>query len=63
MMVSLQAFLKYNHSVPTHVLSANKILTYYSIRLEHIVTVSLELQSKVPEHIIPDILGIQSEVI
>ena len=41
MMVSLQAFLKYNHNVPTHIISANKILPYYSIRLEHIVPESL----------------------
>ena len=32
MMVSLQAFLKYNNNVPTHIVSTNKSLTYYSIR-------------------------------
>ena len=32
MMVSFQAFLKYNHNVPTNIISANKILPYYSIR-------------------------------
>ena len=37
MMVSLQAFLKYNHNVPTHIISAYKILPYYSIRLKYIV--------------------------
>ena len=31
-MVSLQAFLKYSHNVNTHIISANKILLYYSIR-------------------------------
>ena len=36
MMVSLQAFLKYNHNVPTHIISVDKILSYYSIRLEYI---------------------------
>ena len=36
-MVSLQTCLKYNHNVPTHIIYANKILTYYSIRSEHIV--------------------------
>ena len=35
MMVSLQALLKYNHDVPTHIISANKILPYYSIRSKH----------------------------
>ena len=44
-MVSLQAFLKYNNFFPTHIISANKILTYYSIRSEHIVPESLELKS------------------
>ena len=37
MMVPLQAFLKYNHNVPAHIICANKILPYYSIRSEHIV--------------------------
>ena len=44
MMVSLQALLKYNHNVPTHIISANKILPYYSILSEHIVPESLELK-------------------
>ena len=43
-MVSLQAFLKYNHNVPTHIISANKILPYYSIRSKHRVAESLELK-------------------
>ena len=43
-MVSLQAFLKYNKNVPTHIISANKILPYYSIRSEHIVPESPELK-------------------
>ena len=34
MMVSLQAFLKYNHNVLIHIIFANKILPYYSIRLK-----------------------------
>ena len=33
-MVSLQAFLKYNHNVPTHIISATKIILYYSISLK-----------------------------
>ena len=45
MMVSLQAFLKYNHNVPTHIISANKILPYYSIRSKNIVPESLGLKS------------------
>ena len=44
MMVSLQAVLKYNHNVPTHIISANKILPYYSIRSKHRVPESLELK-------------------
>ena len=43
-MVSLQAFLKYNHNVPTHIIAANKIFPYYSIRSEKIVPESLELR-------------------
>ena len=31
-MVSLQAFLKYSHNVHSHIISADKILPYYSIR-------------------------------
>ena len=38
MMVSLQAFLKCNHNVPTHIISDNKILLCYSIRSKHRVT-------------------------
>ena len=45
MMVSLQAFLKYNHKFPTHIISAYKILPYYSIKLKNIATESLELKS------------------
>ena len=45
MMVSLQAFLKHNHNVPTHIISAKTILPYYSIRPKHIVPESLELKS------------------
>ena len=45
MMVSLQEFLRYNHNVPTHIISANKILPYYSIRSKHRVPESLELKS------------------
>ena len=44
MMVSLQAFLKYNHNFPTHIISASKILPYYSIRSKHRVPDSLELK-------------------
>ena len=45
LVVSLQAFLKYNHNVPSNIISANKILPYYSIRLKKIVPESLELIS------------------
>ena len=55
-MVSLQSFLKYSHNVPSHIISSNKLLPYYSIRLEHIVPDSLELKLRIPEHIIPKIL-------
>ena len=48
MMVSLQAFLKYSHNVPTHIVSDNKILPCYSIREDHIVPDSLELKRVVP---------------
>ena len=44
MMVSLQESLKYNHNVPTHIISANKILPYYSIRSKRIGPESLELK-------------------
>ena len=40
-MVSLQAFLKYSHNVPSHIISADKLLPYYSIRSEHIVPESI----------------------
>ena len=56
MMVSLQAFLKYSHNVTTHIMSANKILPYYSILPEHIFPDSLELKTGVPEHVVPNIL-------
>ena len=59
MMVSLQAFLKYSHNVPTHIISANKILPYYSIRSEHIVPDSLELKTGIPEHVVPNVLELQ----
>ena len=62
MMVSLQGFLKYSHNVPTHIISANKILPYYSIRSEHIVPYSLELKTGIPEHVVPNILELQSGV-
>ena len=32
MMVSKAAFLKYHHSVPSHIISSEKILPYYSLR-------------------------------
>ena len=60
MMVSLQAFLKYNHNVPTHIISSNKLLNYYSIRSEHIVLDSQELKTGVPEQVVPNILELQS---
>ena len=56
MMVSLQAFLKYSHNVPTHIIYSNKILPYYSIRSEHIVPDSLELKIGIPEHVVPNII-------
>ena len=55
-MVSLQAFLKYSHNMPIHIISANKLLPYYSIRSENIVSDSLELKKGVPEHVVPNIL-------
>ena len=60
MIVSLQAFLKFNHNVPIHIISAKKSLSYYFIRSEHIVLESLELKTGVPEHVIPKILELQS---
>ena len=41
MMVYLQAFLKYSHNFPTHIIYAKKILPYYYIRSECIVIDSL----------------------
>ena len=63
MMVSLQAFLKYNHNIPTHIIYANKLLPYYSIRSEHIVPDSLELETGVLEHVVTNILELQLGVI
>ena len=62
MMVSLQAFLKCSHNIPSHIISADKLLPYYSIQSEHIVPDSLELKLSVPEHMVPKILEIQSGV-
>ena len=62
MMVYLQAFLKYSHNVPTHIIYTNKLLPYYSIRSEHVVPDSLELKTGVPQHIITNILEPQSGV-
>ena len=62
MMVSLQAFLEYSHNVPSNIISAEKLLPYYSIRSEHIVPDSLELKLIVPKHIIPKIMELQSGV-
>ena len=45
MMVSLEAFLKYNHNFPTYIISANKIFPYYSIRSKQRVLESLEQKS------------------
>ena len=59
MMVSLQSFLKYSHNVPTHTISGNKILPYYSIRSEDIVPDSLELKTCVPEYVVTNILKLQ----
>ena len=60
MMVSLQAFLKYSHNIPAHIIFAEKLLQYYSIQSEHIVSDSLELKSIVLEYVVPKILEIQS---
>ena len=62
MMVYLQALLKYSNNFPIHIISANKILPYYSIRSEHIVLDSLEIKTGVPEHVVPNILELQSGV-
>ena len=61
-MVSLQAFLKYSHNVPTHIISANKLLPYYSIQSERIVSDSLKLKTGVPEHVVLTIIELQSWV-
>ena len=58
MMVYLQDFLKYSHKTPSQIISSEKLLHYYSIRSEQIVTDSLELKQGVPEHVIPTILEI-----
>ena len=60
MMVSLQAFMKYSRNIPSRIISADKILPYYSIPSEYIVPDSLELKSSVPEHIVLKILELQS---
>ena len=44
MMVSLQAFIKYYHHVTSHIISVDKLLTYYSIQSEQIVQANLKLQ-------------------
>ena len=62
MMLYLHVFLKCNHNVPTHIIYAYKILPYYFIRSEHIVSESLDLKTGVPEHVIPNILELQSDV-
>ena len=59
MMVSIQAFLKYSHNFSTHIIAANKLLSYYSTLLEHIVSDSLELKTGVPEHVVPIIIELQ----
>ena len=56
MMLSLQAFLNYSHNVHSHIISAGKLLSHYSIWLEDIVPYSLELKLSVPEHIVPNIM-------
>ena len=45
-MVSLQAFLKYSHNVPSHIIYSQKLLPYYPILSEHIVTDSTKLLSR-----------------
>ena len=37
MIVSLQNLLKYHHNIPSHIISAKKIIPYYSIFSEYIV--------------------------
>ena len=44
MMVSLQDFLKYHQSIPSHIISSKKILPNYSIWSEQIVPENMELQ-------------------
>ena len=43
-MVSLQAFLRYHHNVPSHIISSDKILPYYYIRWQKNVPEELEHQ-------------------
>ena len=59
MMIYLQDFLKYSHKVPSHIIFADKLLPYFSIRSEDIVPDSLELKAGVPEHVVPPILELQ----
>ena len=40
-MVSLQAFMNYSHNITSHIISADKLLLYYSIRSENIVPDSI----------------------
>ena len=61
-MASLQALLKYIHNVPTHIIYAKKLLSYYSIRSEHIVPDILKLKTGVPEHLVTNILELKSGV-
>ena len=60
MIVSIQAFLKYSHKVPSHIISSEKLLPYYSIRSVHKVPDSLKLKSSITEHIVPKIMELQS---
>ena len=62
MMVSLEAFLKYSHNFTAHIISANRILPFYSIPSEHIVPKSLELKTVVLDHVVPNILELQLRV-
>ena len=59
-MVSLKAFLKYSRKAPLHIISDDKLLSYFSIRSEHIVTDILELKTGVSKHVVPTILEPQS---
>ena len=51
--------MKYSNNNPSHIIYYGKTLPYFSIHLEHIVTDSLELKLRVPEHTVPNILEIQ----